>query len=247
VLQITDLGPRVLGIAMHADDAAMNWIGLMMRAIAAGATVKMNIITDSAGDNGTDQSQTRRQEEILACQLAGITAVEFLHGYPDGHADKHKAQIVKDLAKIIREFDPTAVVTFDRRHGLTGHVDHREGADCVWQALIAAQSPAQLLQTALTEQWHDEVMPVLDQLAKAIYHDVPLDATPDSQLDLVLKLSAEELDTKTKAVLAHDSQIWPLINQLAKVGGLDFLVSKWFAREAFTVSRPWEPPSPLLS
>jgi LmbE family N-acetylglucosaminyl deacetylase len=241
MLTIKDLGPRILSVALHADDAAMNWLGLLMKAVESGASVKMVIITDSAGDNGTNQSATRHYEEILACKLAGITDVVFLEGCPDGEAAKHKAAITRDLTEIIAEFHPTAVVTFNRENGLTGHEDHRAGADCAWQAMANNQSLAWLVQAALTQEWHDQVLPVLDELAKAIYHQVPLNAVPDSMLDVDLKLSGDELATKVKAIMAHDSQIWPLINQLAKVGGLDWLTKQWFQREAFTAVRPGQP------
>ena len=235
MIDISTLGDTILCVVSHADDVAMNFAGLIMELIERhGARVIVVVITDSAGDNGTNQSHIRRREELLACELIGVTDVRFL-GYPDGHSAGHLPQIKGDLAEIIRKERPTAILSFDPANGLTGHEDHRLGAGCVEDAAQQAEHPVPIVRAAITGEWRRTVMPELRRRAKAIYDEVALPATPDSQLALDIHLDEHQLQRKVAAVLVHESQIHPLLGQLAPLGGLDWLVSHWFQREAFTI------------
>jgi len=157
MLSVSDLGPGILCIVSHADDGAMVFGGTLRRDIESGAHVTLVVVTDSAGDSGEDQSEQRRQEELLACKITGIGSVRFLEGYPDGHLADHTDRLTDELAGIITELGPTAVLTFDPANGLTGHHDHRSCGRCVELAMAKAESHAPLLLAALTQQWHDEV------------------------------------------------------------------------------------------
>lgn len=241
MLTIQELGKRIVLVVFHADDGAINFNGTLKRAIDDGAEVTVIVVSDSRGDNGEDLSEIRRQEERQACKLTGIRDLRFLEDYPDGQVAQHKPRLIRELAGIFRRLQPTAVFTFDPDNGLTGHRDHREGADCVEQAIIETECSCLMVMAAITVQWKRYVMPSLRELADAIYIDVPLPAVPDSELDLVVRLSDDELADKVLAVMVHESQMLLLIKKLARVGGLDFLIKYWFRWEAFTARRPWHP------
>ncbi len=110
-----DTPTRALVIGAHPDDADFGAGGLIALWAAAGCEVTVACVTD--GDSGgfdadvprEDVPGTRQDEQRAAAAALGVTDVRFL-GRPDGFVVVD-ADLRRDLARLIRELRPEAVVT----------------------------------------------------------------------------------------------------------------------------------------
>ena len=112
-------GPRVpsraLVVGAHPDDADFGAGGLIAAWTAAGCAVTVVCVTD--GDSGGfdddvprgDVPGIRREEQRSAAKALGVDDVRFL-GRPDGWVTVDR-DLRLDLARIIRQVRPEAVVT----------------------------------------------------------------------------------------------------------------------------------------
>lgn len=123
---------RALFVGAHPDDADYGAGGLLATWAAAGCAVTVVCVTD--GDSGGfdaavprgDVPRIRRAEQQAAARELGIADVRFL-GRSDGWVTVDRA-LRLDLARIVRELRPEAVVTHspdrDYRFVYLYHPDH---------------------------------------------------------------------------------------------------------------------------
>ena len=110
-----DTPARALVVGAHPDDADFGAGGLIARWTAAGCAVTVVCVTD--GDSGgfdpsvprEDVPALRRAEQQSAAKALGVSDVRFL-GRPDGFVTADPP-LRRDLARLIRELRPEAVVT----------------------------------------------------------------------------------------------------------------------------------------
>ena len=108
---------KILLVSAHPDDADFFAGGTIYSWIAQGAKAAIVIATN--GDKGTsdrnitsvDLADTRHQEQLEASQVLGIEKTWFLD-YPDAHLEVTQ-ELKEKLVRIIREYKPDAVFTFD--------------------------------------------------------------------------------------------------------------------------------------
>ena len=244
VAKIRSLG-TILVVGAHPDDEAFMSAGLMAAARRLGLDVRCLTATcGEAGSRDEDRwpeatiAATRRSELLASLKSIGISpnSHRFL-GYIDGecYLENEEEAVEKILAELIRVM-PDTVITFGP-DGFTGHTDHQEVSR--WAALAFRiyqdkHAPhAQLLYYASTQQWQQDCRPLLDR-AKAMYGAQYPTITPESELYLNLTLTGLLLKLKLKAVMAHFSQITPLMDA---VGGMKPLLA-WFAHETFLRAIP---------
>src|SRR5438105_860054 len=96
---------RILVVAAHADDIEFGVAGSVAKWVQEGAQVTYCLVTDNgAGSNepGVQRDwliEKRRQEQLAAAAVVGVTDVRFL-GYRDGELEPTLA-VRRDITRII--------------------------------------------------------------------------------------------------------------------------------------------------
>ncbi len=122
---------RILGVFAHPDDETFCAGGTLAHYVDAGATVM--VVSATPGDAGQIRDakiatrrtlgKIRAEELQRACQELGVQHTLCLT-YGDGTLnDGLMESLVKDVARIIREFRPDVLITFGD-DGAYGHPDH---------------------------------------------------------------------------------------------------------------------------
>jgi len=116
-------------VTPHPDDAEFGVAGTVARLTREGKKVVYVVCTN--GDKGASDrnmkpeelAKIREQEQLAAAKVLGVSDVVFLR-YPDqGLEDGHEFR--KRLVRVIRQFQPFAVVTADPYRKYMWHRDHR--------------------------------------------------------------------------------------------------------------------------
>ncbi len=188
---------RALVIGAHPDDADFGAGGLIALWASQGCEVTVVCVTD--GDSGgfdadvprDDVPGIRRDEQRTAAELLGAKECVFL-GRPDGFVEVDR-DLRRDLAQVIRERRPEAVVTHaperDYRFVYLYHPDHlATGA-----AALAAVYP---------DARNEFAFPELD-LEPWSVPEVWLFGGPDD--DTAVDVT-DVFEAKVRACSAHDSQ-----------------------------------------
>lgn len=134
---------RVMVIAAHPDDPEFGCAGTVARWAAEGKEVYYCLVT--SGDVGTrDETITpgvlaslREKEQRAAAQELGVKDVVFLHHH-DGMVvnDMH---LRRELAHILRQYQPDVVLTIDPWRHYQMHPDHRAAGQAALDAIYAAR------------------------------------------------------------------------------------------------------------
>lgn len=137
----TDMtGNTVLVLAPHADDECFSCGGSLVRHVKNGDQVKVVILTDGSKADFTgkyhkeDYIELREQEAINACEILGVTDVEFWRN-PDRNLQCNISNIDR-LSKLIEQYKPTLIYV---PSPLEFHTDHRAAADIAWRAIQKSQ------------------------------------------------------------------------------------------------------------
>lgn len=124
-------GPApIMAIAAHPHDIESWCAGTLARAIDAGATVRLLLLT--SGDKGASDptanpaviAQCRELEAQAAARRLGIAEVAFLR-HPDGDLEDTRA-LRAELVSWIRRWRPAVVFTHDPEHPSPPYVSHRD-------------------------------------------------------------------------------------------------------------------------
>jgi LmbE family N-acetylglucosaminyl deacetylase len=147
-------GPWLV-FAPHADDESFGMGGTIAKAVQAGITVHLVVLTDGAlGGESAGLAEIRKGEACKAALLLGMQTPVFL-GFPD-RGLRLDEKTVQQVNEEISRIQPTGVF-FPGCFEL--HPDHRTTALVVWQALrtrqqkeivpvsyeVLVQSPANIL------------------------------------------------------------------------------------------------------
>jgi len=119
----------VLVLSAHPDDAEFGAAGTVAKWTDEGKTVVYVICT--SGDKGTSDrtlapeqlSKIRRKEQQAAAGVLGVKEVVFL-GYPDQGLED-TPELRKQIVRLIRTYQPGALVTSDPYRRYLWHRDHR--------------------------------------------------------------------------------------------------------------------------
>jgi len=203
----------LLVVTAHPDDESMGAGGLILRHTRAG--VQVNLICATRGERGwvgkppgareEDLAQIRAAELEAAASALAIDDYE-LWNYPDGGVDgSDQNEITERIKEHIDRFAPAVVVGWGP-DGVYGHPDHIAMGRCT-DAAIAATS--ERTRPAL---YH---LAVDGPLAKAYRAVVGLNGQDGGALplvvqdhvDVVIELTAEEVQMKLRAIDCHESQL----------------------------------------
>jgi LmbE family N-acetylglucosaminyl deacetylase len=196
---------RAMSIHAHPDDQEFTVGGTLAKWARAGCEIITVCITSGgAGSNKyTPPDMTRRalvaireEEQREAGRILGVKDTIFL-GHEDGMLEPSIA-LRKELTRLIRRFQPEAVLTGDpsmRFYGSTymNHPDHRVAADVALDAVFPS---------AGTRLIFPELLDV--GLEPHEVHQVYIHGAerPDTYVDI-----SEVLDVKVAALRAHKSQM----------------------------------------
>lgn len=188
----------VLVIVPHPDDTEYGAAGTVASFIKQGKKVAYVICTN--GDKGTDDRnmkpeelvKIRRQEQIDAASVMGVTSVEFLD-YPD-QCLEDTDEFRKELVRFIRIYKPSVMITVDpHQYYRWWHRDHRKcgrvAMDAVFPYARDYLSYPELLDEGLEPHKVNEVM-----LFNA--------DRPNYKVDIT-----ETFDKKIEALMCHKSQV----------------------------------------
>jgi len=122
---------RLLGVFAHPDDETFCAGGTFARYAGQGAEIMVvsatrgqaGQIRDAAAGTRRTIAAVREAELRLACQRLGVTTVRCLDHVDGTLADAGFAALVAEVAEVIGEFGPDAVITFGPDGGY-GHPDH---------------------------------------------------------------------------------------------------------------------------
>jgi len=136
---------RVLVFAAHPDDIDFGASATIASWTAAGAQVSYCILTDGDAGGFSDEDRPgvaalRREEQLAAAQLVGVTDVTFL-GEPDGYLEASDA-VIRELVRRMREVRPDIVLSMHPERAWEriqkSHPDHLACGEAVTRAIYPA-------------------------------------------------------------------------------------------------------------
>jgi LmbE family N-acetylglucosaminyl deacetylase len=185
-------------IVAHPDDAEFTMAGTVAAWTKAGCQVTYVVCTD--GNAGSHEpgmtrerlAEIRRAEQRAACQVLGVSDVEFL-GYDDGQLQP-TLEFRRDLVRLIRHYKPEVVLAGDPGRLLSSdryinHPDHRASG----QAALDAVAPA----SEMPLLWPETGAP-----HRVDYVYVYGNDQPNVWIDIT-----ETIDQKIEALKKHASQM----------------------------------------
>ncbi len=189
----------ILAVAAHPDDIESWCAGTLARAIDAGATVRLLLVT--SGDKGSSDPRdtsaavaARREREALeAARALGIAEVAFLRR-PDGEVEDTR-DLRGELVAHIRRWRPAALFTHDPAHPYPPYLTHRDHR-IVGRATLDAVYPLARDRLSFPEQAAGGLDPHAVGTVWLFSSD-----RPDSYVDI-----GAGFERKIAARLAHASQ-----------------------------------------
>lgn len=188
-------------IFAHPDDIEFGVAGTAAKWAKVGSEVTYVLITDgNVGSHDAEfdrekLAQTRRQEQDAAAKISGVERVVYL-GYHDGLLEP-TLELRRQLVKLIRQYQPNAVVCGDPRALFMGdfyinHPDHRAAAIAAIEAVFPASEMGLLYPEFQTEG-------IMPHKVNYVYLTFAEDA------DLYIDIS-DTIGIKIDALRQHSSQ-----------------------------------------
>lgn len=193
---------RAMVIMAHPDDPEFFVGGTIAKLAAQGAAVQVLLVTD--GSKGSDDRRLstrdlirlRRDEQREATRRLGGTEVVFFD-YPDGEL-RHEPNVVRDVVREIRRFQPELVLTNDPQRfyyesGYINHTDHRTIGVIALDAIFPAARNFRYFPALLEEGFEPWYV-------REVWLSAPYEANHEVNTDDVA-------ETRMNAILAHTSQV----------------------------------------
>jgi LmbE family N-acetylglucosaminyl deacetylase len=200
---------NVLVVAAHPDDIENCAGGTIAKWIQQGATVRYVLLTN--GDKGTgntsmtpqELAKIRRQEQLDAAQVLGVTSVDFFD-VGDGELENVK-EVRRNLTRLIRTYRPHVILTWnpnerieDYLHGVQ-HTDHRAAGAITLQCVYPTAADFLFF----PEQWKSGLRPWgVPQIWLFSWHYDINNPYANVAIDIT-----STLNLKIKACLQHKSQV----------------------------------------
>ncbi len=198
---------RLLAVFAHPDDESYGCAGTLARA-AIDPHAGVVLLTLTSGEastvlaaQGMSREAVRREREARMERVAERLGLDrlLLPRLPDGRlASRPLGEVGGLVRSVVDAFRPDVVVAQDAR-GVNGHPDHIAAHWAVRYALEGgddgrADAPAPRLATIVyTREVAEMAKPRL------------IFATPEEEIDVVVRLSAAEIDAKEDCLCIHDA------------------------------------------
>lgn len=195
-----------LAMVAHADDLEAFAGGLMARLVDAGFDVYEVIATNNERGShllsGHELIEVSAAEARAAADILGMRDVRFL-GYPDGElAAVPYLDLREQFMRLVREYRPRIVITWDPCTPYEGHPDHRAVA-------VAASEAAGFAHMPLFHPEHGD--------AGLAPHYVPYMyyfAKHPRDVNRVVNIS-DAIERKIDALCAHECQMHLIVQDVA--------------------------------
>lgn len=237
---------RLMHVHAHPDDESSKGAASTAKYVAEG--VDVHVVTCTGGERGSvlnpnldrpevweNIAQLRRAEMEKAREILGVTQdwLGFVDsGYPEGDpppplpegcfALVPVEEAAAPLVKLIRQFRPHVVTTYDEKGGYP-HPDHIACHEVTMHAFEAAADPArypdagepwQPLKLYYHHGWSKERLVALHEAMLAVGLKSPyqerMDSFPDEESRVTTRVPcAEYFPVRDQALLAHATQIDP--------------------------------------
>ena len=194
---------RAMVVFAHADDAEWGCSGTVARWCAEGCEVVYVLCTD--GSKGTDDpeltgpelAKIRRQEQLEAGRILGLSDVVFLD-YPDAYLEPN-LDLRKAITRQIRKFRPDVLISLNPMRNLVNdtYVDHPDHI-ASGEATFAAVFPSARDRLTFPELITDEGL----EPHKVRELWIMGFGEPDRFVDV-----SDHIDTAVAALKAHRSQV----------------------------------------
>lgn len=192
---------KILVISPHPDDSDFGAAGTVAKFVQEGNTAEYLIISDGSkgshkvGFGGEKLANIREQEQTAAARVVGVEKVTFLRQV-DGEME-NTAELRKNLIREMRRAKPDIVLTFDPSSLLfesvyRSHRDHRIIAEAVFDAVYPGVGNISFFPELIEEGFSPH------QISEVWFFATP---RPNKWVDIT-----ETIDTKMKALFAHESQ-----------------------------------------
>lgn len=194
---VEEVPPRALAVYAHPDDADVSCGGTLARWASEGAEVHVLVCT--SGDKGSSDAGTvptelaarRAAEMSAAARVLGVEGHQL--GWPDGELYDERA-LTERIVGVIRRVRPDTVLCPDPTAVFFGqhYYNHRDHRAVGW-ATLDAVAPA-----ASQPHYFPEAGPPHQVETVLLTGTI----SPDVWVDV-----SSSLETKTKAVMCHGSQL----------------------------------------
>jgi len=216
---------RLMCITAHPDDEAGGFGGSLSLYRERG--VETCVVCLTPGQAGTHRGGTHSDEELAAmrrkefaasCDILKISRPVILD-YPDGQLHHQEVQqVVADLTRHVREFQPQVVITFGPEGGVTGHRDHS-------MASVFGTLAFHWAGRATRQPGGSDTGPQPHRTQKLYYATADF-VLPDREpvtsppITAIIEIG-DYLETKINAFKAHTSQapLWPLFESHVRKRG----------------------------
>jgi LmbE family N-acetylglucosaminyl deacetylase len=215
------LPKRAMSIHAHPDDQEFTVAGTLACWVQAGCDVVSVIVTSGeAGSNDpsreigykVDLARLREAEQTSANAVLGIREAVFLR-YPDGELEP-TLSLRRELARLIRQYKPEAVVTGDPQgvfygNGYINHPDHRAAAQAALYAVFPSSE------------------------TRLIFTDLLLDGYEPHKVKRLYVHGSEKSDTWVDIYGTIEIKISALKKHLSQLGDWDpeKMIREWAAEE----------------
>jgi LmbE family N-acetylglucosaminyl deacetylase len=235
----------LLVVTSHPDDEALIAGGTLAACAAAG--IKTSVVCLTRGEEGPISDPAIATRETLgavrvrelhaACAELGVSFVRC-EAHPDSYlpwSDDVDA-IVGELAVVIEELEPAAVITF-ADDGWYWHTDHIGTLEFTTRALarITPRQPT-LYRAALPPTWMEQMVAELQRRsAPADLWGIDPEDFGDEELEDAIALDVSPFTaTKLRALRCHRSQIGPghAFDSIPQDLAERFLGVEWFLTDA---------------
>ena len=232
---------RAMVIYAHPDDAEFGLAGTMAKLAKGGVEITYCMITNGA--SGSDDPtmtreklrDTRYAEQRAAAKILGVKHCVFL-GYEDGYLYP-TLEVRRDVARQVRIARPDIIFTMDPTFRVAdnfyvNHPDHIAAGEVALRTI----NPDASTRNMFPELWLEEHLE--PHKPKALF--LQAFGAEGTVIDI-----SDVLAIKTKALLAHKSQLWPgaaaMIRGWAKETGK---AAGYKAGESFRIIRLDRDPDP---
>ncbi|MCL1898034.1 MAG: PIG-L family deacetylase [Micrococcales bacterium] len=188
---------RALVLMAHPDDIDFWGVGTVMGWVKQSWLVTYVLVTDGQAGGGAGIGQVRRQEQLAAAELAGVSDVRFLEGFQDGQITANPP-LIRAICRVIRQVRPQRVLTQSPTRNWNDirltHPDHLAVGEAVAQAVYPfARNPHAFPELAMVEGLEPWIVEELWLLG---------DPAPNKMVDITDTYPARE-----QAMMAHVSQL----------------------------------------
>jgi LmbE family N-acetylglucosaminyl deacetylase len=158
--------------------------------------------------------EVRTAEMERSLEILGVTEHHWLD-LPDIDMDTPLPEAgYEEVRALVAETQPDTILTFGP-DGMTGHAAHKSVGRWSTEALLEVGKPgSRVLYASVTPEWAAEYLPVWEPFN--VFRPGTPDLTPRDALAIDFRLPDGLLETKVRAIRAHQSQVEAIVEAVGE-------------------------------